>query len=71
IGSVGAGSAFQQLQEAHPDTTFNLTEIKRQRSAELRQAVVDSVQGNVKAALDRVHVAEHRDHEGAVAAVAD
>lgn len=71
IGSVGAGSAFQQLQDAHLDATFNLTEIKRQRSAELRQAVVDSVHGNVKAALDRVHVAEHRDHEGAVAAIAD
>ena len=71
IGSVGAGSAFQQLQDAHPDVTFTLTEIKRQRSAELRQAVVDSVHGNVKAALDRVHVAEHRDHEGAVAAIAD
>ena len=71
IGSVGAGSAFQQLQDAYPNTTFSLTEIKRQRSAELRQAVVDSVHGDVKAALDRVHVAEHRDHEGAVVAIAD
>lgn len=71
IGSVGAGSAFQQLQDAHSDTTFCLTEIKRQRSAQLRQAVVDSVHGNVKAALDRVRVAEYRDYESAVATIAD
>lgn len=71
VGSVGAGSAFDQLQDAHPEATFRLTDIKRQRSAELRQAVVDTIEGRIATALDRVQVAEHRDRTGAIAAVAD
>lgn len=71
VGSVGAGSAFEQLQDTHPEATFRLTDIKRQRSAELRQAVVDSIEGRIATALDRVQVAEHRDRKGAIAAVAD
>jgi conjugative relaxase-like TrwC/TraI family protein len=71
IGSVGAGRAFQQLQDAHPDSTYRLTDIKRQRSATLKQAVIASVDGRVAVALDRVQVAEHADRDGAIATIAD
>ena len=70
-GSVGAGAAFTQTKEAHPNETYELTEIKRQTSAQLREAVYDSIKGDAKAALDKVEVVEHKARDAGVQAVAD
>ena len=71
IGSVGAGAAFAQIKEAHPAETCELTEIKRQTAAQLREAVYDSIKGDTKAALDKVEVHEHKARDAGVQAVAD
>lgn len=71
IGSVGSGRAFSQLKAAHSGSTYLLTEIKRQRSAELKQAVLASIRGDAGEALDNVNVTEESDRNKAVAAVAD
>lgn len=71
IGSVGAGAAFEQIKDAHPAATYGLTEIKRQTSQQLREAVYDAIKGDSKAALDKVEVHEHKGSDAAIAAVAD
>ena len=71
IGSVGAGAAFGQIKEAHRAETYELTEIKRQTSAQLREAVYDSIKGDAKSALDKVEVVEHKVRDAGVQAVAD
>lgn len=71
IGSVGAGAAFAQIKDAHAAETYELTEIKRQTSAQLREAVYDSIRGDAKAALDKVEVVEHKARDDGVQAVAD
>lgn len=71
IGSVGAGAAFGQIKEAHPECTHQLSEIKRQTSQQLRAAVYDAIKGDAKGALDKVEVHEHKNREAANAAVAD
>lgn len=70
-GSVGAGAAFAQMQQALPDRVAKLTDIKRQSSSELKQAVLDVLDGKPEAALGRVKVHEIKDREAAIAAVAD
>ncbi len=55
LGSVGAGAAFSQLQEAGMQTA-RLDEIVRQTNAATRDAVLASIEGDVRkaiAALDR------------------
>lgn len=55
LGSVGAGAAFAQLQEAGM-ATAKLAEIVRQTNAETREAVMASIEGhagNALAALER------------------
>lgn len=55
LGSVGAGAAFAQLQEAGM-ATAKLAEIVRQTNAETREAVIASIEGhagNALAALER------------------
>lgn len=71
IGSVGAGAAFEQIKAAHASETHELTEIKRQTSAQLREAVYDAIRGDAKAALDKVEVHEHKDHGQGVQVIAD
>ena len=50
LGSVGAGAAFAQLQEAGMATT-KLAEIVRQTNAETREAVLASIEGHAGKAL--------------------
>lgn len=71
IGSVGSGRAFSQLKAAHPGSTYLLTDIKRQRSAELKRAVLAAIRGDAAEALDNVNVTEQADRSKAVDAVAD
>lgn len=71
IGSVGAGSAFQQLQDAHPERVLALTDIKRQTSTELKSAVYASLQGRFSDALAKVDTREIKVRDDAVAAIAD
>lgn len=71
IGSVGAGFAFRQIQDSHSDLTSELTDIKRQTSAELRQAVYDSLNGKFTDALQKVDTREIKNHDKAVDAIAD
>ena len=71
IGSVGAGAAFEQIKAVHADATHELTDIKRQRSEHLREAVYDALNGKVSDALDKVDVREHATAGAAVEAVAD
>ena len=71
IGSVGAGAAFEQIKAVHADATHELTDIKRQRSEDLREAVYDALNGKVSDALDKVDVREHATAGAAVEAVAD
>jgi len=71
IGSVGAGRAFSQIQRDQPDAVFRLTDIKRQRSEELRAAVYDAIAGRAGSALDRINVREHSDRAKAVSDIAD
>lgn len=70
-GSVGAGRAFSQLQRDQPDVVYLLTDIKRQRSEELRAAVYDAIAGRAGRALDRVDVRERSDRAKAVGDIAD
>ena len=71
IGSVGAGAAFKQIKDAHRDETYELTDIKRQTSAQLRAAVYDAIRGDASAALEKVEVHEHKGQVEAAEAVAD
>jgi len=71
IGSVGAGSAFGQLQSEFPLLTNSLTDIKRQRNTQLREAVYDLIHGRPAAALGKVAVREIPDRGGAIEAIAD
>lgn len=71
IGSVGAGAAFEQIKTAHADATHELTDIKRQRSEYLREAVYDALNGKVSDALDKVDLREHATAGAAAGAVAD
>lgn len=71
IGSVTAGAAFVQVKEQLPANTYELTEIKRQTSQRLKEAVYDAVRGDVKAALDKVEVTEQRDRSAAIGEIAD
>lgn len=71
IGSVGAGAAFAQLQAAHVDATYALSDIKRQSNAQLREAVYDALEGRVSEALGKVDVREHTRADEAAQAVAD
>lgn len=50
LGSVGAGAAFAQLQEAGMATT-KLAEVVRQTNAETREAVMASIEGHAGKAL--------------------
>jgi conjugative relaxase-like TrwC/TraI family protein len=69
IGSVGAGAAFTQIKAQHP--AYELTEIKRQTSEQLKAAVYDTIRGDVVAALNKVNVVEHKDRDAAITAIAD
>lgn len=60
IGSVTAGRAFDQLQQADPQHVFKLTRIFRQRNEALLRAVEAAARGDVKATFAGVTVAEHR-----------
>ncbi|HEU0276240.1 MAG TPA: MobF family relaxase [Rhodanobacteraceae bacterium] len=71
IGSIGAGSAFAQMQERMPDATRRLTDIKRQRVEALRAAVVASLHGDFDAALGNVDTREVQDRRAAVEQLAD
>lgn len=71
IGSVGAGRAFSQIQRDQPDAVYRLTDIKRQRSEELRAAVYDAIAGLAGSSLNRVGVREHSDRTKAVGEIAD
>lgn len=71
IGSVGAGSAFQQLQDANADRTYRLTDIKRQTSAELRAAVYDALEGKFRDALGKVETREIAARNEAAKEIAD
>jgi len=70
IGSVGAGRAFEQIKARQADCTYELTDIKRQRSAALRQAVYDSISGQAGAALSLVNVREQTDRARAITGIA-
>lgn len=69
IGSVGAGAAFTQLKAQHH--AYELTEIKRQNSEQLKAAVYDAIRGDMAAALNKVNVTEHKERDSAIAAIAD
>lgn len=74
LGSVGAGAAFAQLQEAGM-TTVQLAEVVRQTNAETREAVMASIEGHAAralAALDRGggSVIEASDRDGRLEAIA-
>lgn len=71
IGSVQAGNAFEQLQATHAGAVHTLTSIKRQRADELKAAVVAAIDGDAKAALDRVTVREHASTRAAADGIAD
>jgi conjugative relaxase-like TrwC/TraI family protein len=71
IGSVGAGSAFGQLQSEFSNCTYSLTDIKRQRNEQLREAVYDLIHGRPNVALGKVAVHEIPDRGDAIDAIAD
>lgn len=71
IGSVGAGSAFSQLQAEFQQHTKSLTDIKRQRVVQLREAVYDLIHGRAGEALGKVDVHEIPDRVDAIDAIAD
>lgn len=54
LGSVERGAAFRQLQEQTQLKTYKLDEIVRQRSSELKEAVNESIRGQVKESLERI-----------------
>ncbi|WP_426661947.1 MobF family relaxase [Rhodanobacter aciditrophus] len=56
LGSVEAGEAFEQLRSKLGSA--DLTDIKRQQDPQLREAVYDSLRGEVQAALSKVPVIE-------------
>ncbi|HEX7325342.1 MAG TPA: MobF family relaxase [Rhodanobacteraceae bacterium] len=70
IGSVGAGAALKQLQDAQPGHTHELTDIKRQRVEKLKGAVYASIKGNFKDALAGVGTVERESRDEAVATIA-
>jgi conjugative relaxase-like TrwC/TraI family protein len=51
LGSVGAGAAFAQLQEAGMETA-HLTEIVRQTNAKTKEAVEATLEGQIRRAFD-------------------
>lgn len=74
LGSVEAGAAFAQLQDAGMETT-TLGEIVRQSNAATKEAVLASIEGDAKkalAALDRGggQIVEHADRAGRFTAIA-
>lgn len=71
IGSVAAGAAFAQIKAQYPANTYELTEIKRQTSTQLKAAVYDAIRGDIKEALAKVNVTEQRDRAEAIALIAD
>lgn len=71
IGSVAAGAAFAQIKEQFPKNTYQLTEIKRQTSTQLKAAVYDAIRGDMKAAIGKVQVAEQHDRDAAISQIAD
>src|SRR3546814_2525618 len=75
LGSVEAGAAFAQLQDAGMETA-TLGEIVRQSNAATKEAVLASIEGDAKkalAALDRGggQIVEHADRTARFAAIAD
>ncbi|SNT09246.1 MobF family relaxase [Sphingopyxis indica] len=75
LGSVEAGAAFAQLQDAGMETA-TLGEIVRQSNAATKEAVLASIEGDAKkalAALDRGggQIVEHADRTGRFAAIAE
>lgn len=66
FGSVAAGRAFMQTQAEHPDVTYGVTDIKRQRNDEQRAAVYDALAGRAAEALDKVEVHEQSEREKAI-----
>lgn len=71
LGSVEAGAAFRQLQEAGGCKTVTLNEIVRQRDDELRGAVYDAVAGEAGRALARLPVQEMESRQDRIAAMAE
>lgn len=71
LGSVEAGAAFRQLQEAGGCKTVTLDEIVRQRDDELRGAVYDAVAGEAGRALARLPVQEMESRQDRIAAMAE
>ncbi|EQD38319.1 hypothetical protein B2A_11510, partial [mine drainage metagenome] len=56
LGSVEAGEAFDQIRERFGSA--DLTDIKRQKNAQLRGAIYDALRGDAKGALEKVPVVE-------------
>lgn len=75
LGSVEAGAAFAQLQGAGMETS-KLGEIVRQSNAATKDAVLASIEGDAKKALDALdrgggQIVEHADRTGRFAAIAE
>jgi conjugative relaxase-like TrwC/TraI family protein len=70
LGSVAAGAAFRQLQEQSDLKTYKLTEIVRQSNSELKEAIYDSIKGDIKGSLEKMDVKEIEKREDRVAAIA-
>jgi conjugative relaxase-like TrwC/TraI family protein len=75
LGSVEAGAAFAQLQDAGMETA-RLAEIVRQTNAATREAVLASIAGDAKAALDALdrgggQIIERADRAERFAAIAE
>jgi conjugative relaxase-like TrwC/TraI family protein len=70
LGSVAAGAAFRQLQEQSDLKTYKLDEIVRQSNDELKDAIYDSIKGDIKGSLDKMDVQEIEKREDRVAAIA-
>lgn len=54
LGSVEAGNAFAQLQRDGGLKTYKLDEVVRQRDANAKAAVYDTIAGNAKSALENI-----------------
>lgn len=67
LGSVEAGEAFEQLRSKLGSA--DLTDIKRQQDPQLREAVYDSLRGEVRAALSKVPVIEAKTRAERVAEI--
>lgn len=67
LGSVEAGAALEQLRDTFG--SVDLTDIKRQKNEQLREAVYDALRGDAKAALSKVPTVEIKDRDGRVAEI--